>query len=288
MYKQFNLSSILLRAIDKRIDLKFNFDIDESSVRGDSLVITTLDGDHIPFKFRVKGEIIGLYLDEWPAPNTIYQIVIEKEIKNISGQTLNSAIRRKLIFKSEITSKVTIKSPYNFQKFEDELLFEWEDSDQFNSYYVEIAKENRFYNLVYSGDVYTNSISPVIPELKPGQYYFRCRVQKDGEYGPWSQIITFIYKYVCDDDYPKDDGPSADAEMPSAWDDLYNTNNPDVGGGGENSSSIPDDDNSIEVEDELEVITAPVNGETPLEFIFEFDRELDTLSGSVILVRRDF
>ena len=280
MYKQFNLSSITPLALEKRIDLKFNFDIDESSIQGDSIILTTLNGgDHIPFKYVVKNDLISLKLDEWPEPETVYHIIVEQEIKNITGQKLNSAIRRKLRFKSEITSKCSIKSPYQYEKL-DELKFEWLESEEYGSYYIEVAKENRFYNLVYSGDVYTKSISPILADLKPGQYYVRVRVQKDNEYGPWSPIVTFIYKEVCACDYPEEDGPSADAEMPGAWDDIFD-NTPD-------SPNQDNDDSFIEIEDDLEVLTQPQNGETPLEFVFEFDKELDVYSGKVVVIRRDF
>lgn len=280
MYKHFNLSSINLRAIDKKIDLKFNFDVEPSSIQGDTIVLTTLTGgDHIPFKTTVNGSVITLLLDEWPQPNTEYHIIIEQEIENIAGMKLNSAIRRKLTFRSQILAVPFVKSPYNFQKLED-LEFKWDDTEDSTEYYVELAKENRFYNLIYNTTVYGKEIAPVLPDLLPGQYYFRVRVQKDGDFGVWSAPVTFIYKDVCADDYPEEDGPSADAEMPGAWDDLYNNN------GSASDSEL--DDNEIEVEDDLEVLIAPTNGETPTEFVFEFDRELDTMSGEVVVIRRDF
>ena len=68
--------------------------------------------------------------------------------------------------------------------------------------------------------------------------------------------------------------------MPGAWYYLYNNN--------DSASDSELDDNEIEVEDDLEVLIAPTNGETPTEFIFEFDRELDTMSGEVVVIRRDF
>jgi len=284
MYKKFNLSSITLDALNKKIDLKFNFDIKEASVQGDSINLVTLNtGDHITFKQFIKNNMIHLKLNEWPEPETVYQIIVEKEIENISGIKLDSAIRRKIIFSSEITSKVNIKSPYNFQKL-DELFFEWDDDSDINSYYVEIAKENKFYNLIYSGEIYTNSISPVLQDLKNGQYYFRIRLQKNNQYGPWSNVVTFIYKDVCTCDDPEDPGPSADAEMPSAWDDLYSGN--DSG----NNSSGPETNNDIsyDVEDELEVITSPTNGTTPTAFVFEFDKKLEPYIGEVIVIKREF
>lgn len=285
MFKQFNLSSITLVAIDKRIDLKFNFDIEESSVNGDSIVLTTLNsGDHIPFKIKIENDLIMLKLDEWPSPNEIYQIIIEKEIKNISGMTLNSSIRRKLTFTSEIISRAIIESPYNFEKVEN-LTIKLSDPEKINQYYVEVARENKFYNLVYSGDVFSNNISPILVDACNGQYYVRARVQKDTNFGPWSKTVTFIYRDLCDCDSPEEEGPSADADMPSAWDDL-------VSNGPNNSNSITEsnngDDIDIEIEDELGILTYPENGHTPKTFTFEFDRDLDPDFGEIVIIKRDF
>jgi hypothetical protein len=280
MYKKFHLSSIEQLVAEKRIDLKFNFDIDEQSVKVDRINLVTSNGDHVEFKPVVDGDVISLFLDRWPLPNETYQIIIEKEIKNISGSYLESSIRRKIVFKSEITSIVSIKNPYNFQKIE-QFDFEITDSENYNSYYVEIAKENRFYNLLYSGSVYTNNLNLLFPEEpSKGQYYIRARIQDGTEYSKWSDVTTFIYKDVCNCNYPQEDGPSADTEMPSAWDNIYNNinENPYI------NANIP----TIEIEDDLEIVSGPTNGITPKTFFFEFDRDLDIESGEIIVIKREF
>lgn len=264
MFKKFHLSSITPLALEKRIDLKFNFDVEESSIQNDSFNIVTLNGDHINFNIYVVGDTVSLLLDDWPTPGTVYQIIVEQEIESISGQCLDSSIRRKITFESKITSRVTISNPYNFAKL-DELLFEFFDSENINSYYVELGHENRFYNLIYSGNIFTNKISPIILDLKPGQYYFRVRVQKDSQYGPWSEVVTFIYKNICDCNKQEEDN---------------NSNLPEV----EDYYSGP----TIDVEDTLEIISSPENGKTPKTFVIEFDRNIDPSSGEIVIIKKEF
>ena len=158
------------------------------------------------------------------------------------------------------------------------------------TYYVEIAKENRFYNLVYNSDVFVDKFDPVIPKLAPGQYYVRFRCQEGDNYGPWSKTITFIYKYICDDDVPEEDGPSANAEMPSAWSDLFDSESVVSENGDVISPPAEDIDSApiVEIEDTLEIITQPESGETPEAFVFEFDKDLDVCFGEVVIIKRGF
>ena len=191
---------------------------------------------------------------------------------------MDPIFRKKITFPEEITSIVTIKSPYNFEKI-DTLSFEITDSESIGSYYAEIASDNRFYNLVFDGEIFTGVFKPVIPDMKPGQYYARFRCQKDAAYGKWSRVISFIYKNICDDDMPKPEGPCADSEMPGAWDNLFDS---EITESGHNPSQ------EVEVEDELVVLTAPESGATPVNFVFEFDREIAPGSGEVIVIKREF
>ena len=285
MYKKFNLSSVKKNTAKNQIELKFNFEIDEKSIASDTISLVASNGSRIDFDTKVVDDLIILTLKTWPDPNDTLHLLIKKEVKSIDGRLINSALRYKITFEPEITSSVVIKEPYNFQKLE-KLKFVFSDTDNINQYYVQIAKENRFYNFIYEDTVYTNDLNIVLSDLKPGQYYIRARVQKDSQFGKWCQPITFIYKEVCNEDEPKEDGPSADTSMPSAWNDLYgdgstyDTVKP-------NNVTVPDN-NLPNVEDELEIITKPEHGSTPKTFVFELDKELDVNFGEVIIIKREF
>ena len=289
MFKEFNLLSIQSIAAEKRIFLTFNFDIRSDSVKGDSIIVSRVrDDHHIPFRFTVKNDLIALDFDDWFSPNEEYFVIINKGIENIIGHRLLHTVRRRIVFKSEITNKIKIVSPYMHEKIQD-LSFALEDSGEtpFGNYYVEIAVENRFYNTIYQAEVKETEFTLVIrPDLNPGQYYIRVRAQHDEEYGPWSDIVTFIYKDAPEPEFPIDK-VGGDAEPPGAFDDFYNSKVEILG------QEILDDQaaEEIEVEQDLEILTHPENGVTPEngQFIFEFDRPLDpSLIDSVIIIRKDF
>ena len=289
MFKEFNLLSVKSVAVDKFIDLTFNFDIRSDSVRGDSIIMTRVrDDKHIPFRMTVKNDLIRLEFDDWFSPNEEYFLIINKEIQNIVGHRLLHTVRRRLVFKSEITNKVRIVSPYMHEKIQT-LSFVLEDSGEtpFGNYYVELATENKFYNTAYHSEIAETEFTFVIePDLPPGQYYVRARAQKDGEYGPWSNIATFIYKEAPEPEFPIDP-VGGDKETPGAFEDFYNAKAEILG------SEILDEQaaEEIEVEQDLEILTYPENGVTPEEnqFIFEFDRPLDPTSiESVVILRKDF
>ena len=173
MYKEFTLVSINTIAADKRIDLLFNFDVDTSSIQGDSIILSEKDNDnHIPFSINAKNDRVSLVLKEWPQPNIVYNIILNTNFKNIVGQTLRSSIRRKITFKSEVTSKVAITEPHNFEVVQD-IVFkvvetltqdkivndkdELVDNKPINQYYLEIATENVFYNVLYKLNITNDS-----------------------------------------------------------------------------------------------------------------------------------
>lgn len=278
MFNKFCVTGLDSSALEKSLVISFNKDIDEKSVGLDTIKLSSIDGEALHFEWIVRENQIILCLNLWPDAQNQYLLSVDTALCDIAGTHLDSIFRKKITFPEEITSLVSIKSPYNFEKV-DYLGFEISDTENIGSYYAEIASDNRFYNLVYSGEINTGIFEPVIPDMKPGQYYARFRCQKGSAYGKWSKTVSFIYKYICDDDTQKPDGPCADAEMPGAWDNLF---------GSEYTESGQMPAQPIEVEDELTILTAPESGETPSSFVFEFDRELDPLYGEVILIKREF
>lgn len=287
MYNKFCITEIAKSALNREIRLVFNYEVEPKTATTESIKLSTLDGKILYFTPIVEGIEVVLKLKEWPETGIEYQLTIDTTLKSLAGTALEKTFRKSLSFPQEITAKAVIKSPYNFEKL-DEIRISIADDQNFNEYFIEVARDNIFYDIIYSEQIYTGDISPLIPNVLPGQYYVRARCQKNEGYGPWSKVITFIYKYICDDEEPKEEGPSAGAEVPGAWDDLYK---PEIegsfagkGDGCATSQKPPE----VEIETELEIITAPESGETPDQFIFEFDKELDHALGEVILIKRDF
>ena len=124
------------------------------------------------------------------------------------------------------------------------------------SFYLEVSQEANFYNINYKTLV-TNQHEIELPVLKAGQYYVRCRAQKDDQYGFWSETITFLI----------DKTPAKPEAIFDSEDDL---------------------DEPIFVDD-IQILSTPKSGETPTSIMIEFDCEIDSdFLDNIILIRRDY
>jgi len=141
-----------------------------------------------------------------------------------------------------------VLSPSNHEVL-NELHFLWEEvsvdgkrENLVSSYLLQIAKENTFYNVVRETEVVEKQ-EIRITDIDEGQYYLRVRAQKNGKYGRWSKVISFLVRQA--------------------------------------------EDKTSSYEEQLKIISAPVNGETPPSFVFQFDEEIDTdIMPSIVVKRR--
>lgn len=255
MYQKFDLLGIKASLKDKKVYIECTLDVEESSVSNDTVTLVARGTNRIlNYDFIVNGSVIELDLKDWPVPNTEYMLVVQTGIKSITNEPLTSALKRMITFTSEITSTVIITSPSDHEEV-NALSLAWAETvadksmEPVNSYYIEVANENVFYNLVRATNVYDkNEIN--LTDIPDGQYYVRVRAQKGDQYGRWSETITFLYKTIS-----VSPSPTVPGEEP-----IY--------------------------DEDLIVITSPVNGETPASFLFEFDEALDTEGIEIIVIRR--
>jgi hypothetical protein len=193
-----------------------------------------------------------MHLQEWPAAQSEYLLRIQSGIRSIVDDELPDSLQRVVVFKSEVLSTVNILSPSHHEVLHalniawEEVSVDGNEESLVSSYYLEIAKENAFYNIVRATEVVGHQ-EIQLADIEDGQYYLRIRAQKNGEYGRWSKVITFLIQ-------PEQDEPTEEAEP------IF--------------------------EEDLEIVSAPVNGETPTSFIFVFDEEIDTDSMPSIVVKR--
>jgi hypothetical protein len=260
MYQEFNVLSISTSLLEKKVSIEFSLDVNEDTVTLDSLVLVEkATSTIVNTRILVDRNVVQLELVDWPIPNTEYLIKVQKGIASIVDDELPDSLQRNVIFESEITSVVEVLSPADYQELT-ELSVSWKETqirtseNLVHSYYLEIATENAFYNVLRKTEVH-NADSITLAGLPNGQYYLRIRVQKDGQYGQWSDIVTFVVNGESStpgpvyDDGEEDDGP------------IF--------------------------EDELVVLSVPVNGETPKSFLIEFDEELDVDSiQDIVIIRR--
>lgn len=254
MYQKFDILGVAASLKDRKVYIECTLDVHEDSVTVDTITLTSRYSNRIiNYDLAVNGPIIELDLKDWPVPNVEYMLVVQTGIKSITDEALSAALKRKIIFPSEITSTVVVTSPSDHEEI-NKLKLAWteklakEDMELVNAYYIEVAKENAFYNLVTATNVYDkNEIS--LTDIPEGQYYVRIRAQSGNQYGSWSDVITFLYKKTL--------------------------NMPDPN---------PGDDPAYD--DELIVVSTPVNGVTPSSFLIEFDGNLDTENIEILITRR--
>lgn len=261
MYQEFAVSTIDTDIRVKTITINFSHDIDPASIDDSTIqIINRKTRDLMDYHFEVNGKAISIKLMEWPFPNQEYILKVEK-LKNILGDTLVSGIRKKIIFESSLCSTIEIIKPA-FNEVVDEIIVQWKEikqdpkQDYVNSYYVEISSEANFYNIAYES-IITDQDTIKFPSPKKGQYFVRCRVQKDDQYGFWSETITFLI-----DNTPAEPETIFDPEE--------------------------DIDEPIFLED-IHIVTSPRNGETPKSILIEFDCEIDSdFLDNIVIIRRDY
>ncbi|MCY7866102.1 fibronectin type III domain-containing protein [Bacillus atrophaeus] len=262
MYQEFNVLSISTSLLEKKVSIEFSLDVNEDTVGLDTLVLAERASSKIvDTKVSVDRNVVELELVDWPIPNTEYLLKVQKGVSSIVDDELPDSLQRNLVFKSEITSVVEVLSPADHEEI-NELLITWKETQDrssenlVSSYYLEIALENAFYNVVKKTEVHGKE-DIKLSGLQDGQYFLRVRAQKDGQYGPWSDTVTFI-----------------------------------VSGENKKPGSVYEDEEEFEgpiYEEELTIVASPVNGESPGSFLIEFDEELDAdMIQEIVVVRRKF
>lgn len=263
MYQDFRILAIDADIKKKSVTIECNFDVDPESIAEIGL-LDKLSRNDVDFRSEVKGKVVSLVLTDWPSPNSEYVISIQK-LKTMFGDELASGVRRKIIFKSSICSTVRITYPAYDEVITD-LRAAWTEiladpsHASVDSHYVEISTEIGFHNIRKKVEI-VGRTELDLTELPNGQYYIRVRAQKDGEYGTWSEVITFVVG-----DSPAKPGPIFDPQDPS--------------------DELPDFDNDIYAP-AIKIVSVPEDGITPKSILIELDCEIDPDSiEDIIIIRR--
>lgn len=191
---EYRFSALYFKAVieDGSILIEFSLDVDEDSIgEGNIFVMNKVAGRIEPFQVIVTGRTVRLNLISSPAPDVPYTIVVNGGIKAITGEKIESAVIRTIVFESSVKSSVRIVSPANFQKLRNlEIKLSEEGDHPVNCFQLEIARENGFYNILRNLEL-TDINGIAVSDLEKGQYYIRARAFSGDNYGPWSRIITF-------------------------------------------------------------------------------------------------
>lgn len=272
---EINFSVIAIQASlkEKSVFIECTLDVDEDTVSGSSLIILNKTTNMVElYDATVDGHMIQAKLRNDPQPGDAYTILVQGTIESIVGDKLESALMREFQFESEVTSEVTLLSPANFEKIH-AVKLAWEETGEnlTGSFEWQIAKENAFYNIVYSTTV--SDVSSIeLPDIEPGQYYVRGRAIKNQDYGRWNETSTFLF------------------EAPEKTDDAKDASDPDTPEPPPTSPTDDDSDPLIIVEqEEIHIEEKPTNGVTPKEsFTFSFSEDIDITNLDIKVYRSDF
>ena len=257
---------------EKTITIEFNLEIEEESISFETISLINKRSNSIEiFTLEVDGKNLILHLREWIEPGSLYTIIIHKGIQSIVGEILEKPMMRTLEFKQEVVSEIELLSPADFEKISNVNL-EWIENGEIleNRYYIEIAKENAFYNIIEK-TIVTSSKFISLKDIDEGQYFVRIRAERsDGVYGKWSSVHTFI---VIKDEKLETDVSDTDSSE-------------------EETKPIIDTDDSapiiIEEIKPLEIEDIPVSGESPSSFLFTFSEDIDISDAVITVYRKDF
>lgn len=209
---EYDFTALSVRASlkEQSIFVDFSLDIDEDTISAEKIYLLNQDTQSIaPIKIIVDGRTLQLKLLDWAVPNSKYTLIIESGIGSISEEVIDVSLLKDVTFESEVVSEITLINPYNYQIYRDTIKLVWNEvtaGSRVNSYYVEIADDVGFHNVVIktfidlNGDVsdkiddvykYKTSLAPL---KEYGQYYIRLRAQDTNDaYGKWSDVITFDF-----------------------------------------------------------------------------------------------
>lgn len=263
MYQSFSIVTMESVMANKQIIVHANADINVNSIK-DAIIEVYQRGskENVTFTVEVKNKLLIIIFRDWPIPNAEYIVSISK-LKSVTDEDLDSSVKKKIVFKSDIVSTVEIVNPTMHEALE-ELNIQLrenaeKDTDLIGSYYVEVATDNTFYDTVIKTFIQKNLVKLSLQEA--GQYYLRVRPQRKddtSEYGSWSDVITFMYNsndLIEEDDYIED--------------------------GEEENAGAPEIDLSS-----FELISTIEQGVTPKSLVLEFSKDVDQLSLDNIVILR--
>lgn len=200
MFNDFCITSIYTDLSLKQVIIETNFKVEENTVNLETVQLVNYDSGSLEnYKLQVKEKNIVLILNEWPSQDIQYLIKVT-DIKDMLGRSMNSPVSKKIVFVSDIKSKVDIVKPVNNEALTTKII-EIEinaisEEEQVLNYRYEISSDVAFFNMI--NVVETKDLKTKI-ELSDGQYYLRARAQGEKDYGDWSEVVTFtvVTNVVC-------------------------------------------------------------------------------------------
>jgi hypothetical protein len=259
---------------ESSIYIHFNKQVDTDTVNASNITVALRDNTVSTlsyFDLVVSDDLktITIKFKDTPVVNSDYVIVIQNTLVDLEGNQLDKSLFRSVVFKSTVTSDISLVSPANFESLNTKNFVWTEEGDSpVNSYRIQISDDTGFHNLLIDSIVVGQNDVTFGKELRNGQYYYRIRAELGDDYGTWSEIRTFLIQ--SDSEYE---------EEPIAEDSTVET---EIG--------EPTFENLVTEErvDLIGLIEGPKSGVTPSSFSFLFDEDIDISNIKVSIVRSDF
>jgi hypothetical protein len=259
---------------ESSIYIHFNKQVDTDTVNASNITVALRDNTVSTlsyFDLVVSDDLktITIKFKDTPVVNSDYVIVIQNTLVDLEGNQLDKSLFRSVVFKSTVTSDISLVSPANFEILNTKKFVWTEEGDSLvNSYRIQISDDTGFHNLLIDSIVVGQNDVTFGKELRNGQYYYRIRAELGDDYGTWSEIRTFLIQ--SDSEYE---------EEPIAEDSTVET---EIG--------EPTFENLVTEErvDLIGLIEGPKSGVTPSSFSFLFDEDIDISNIKVSIVRSDF
>lgn len=205
---RFSILEVRADLMEQSIFIEMTHDVDEDTLSAENIyLIDAATQVMAPVDIIADGSTVQLKLKNWAVPNQKYTLIVQPTIESIVGQKLKGALLKNIVFESKVVSTIKIVSPYNYKAYKKNINLSWRektDGARENSFYIEISDDTNFFNVIYRTFIDHSYVvdanndylhkATIEPLEKYGQYYVRIRAQKEnGEYGKWSDSVTFDY-----------------------------------------------------------------------------------------------
>ena len=108
MYQSFSIVTMESVMANKQIIVHANADINVNSIK-DAIIEVYQRGskENVTFTVEVKNKLLIITFRDWPTPNAEYIVSISK-LKSVTDEDLDSSVKKKIVFKSDIVSTVEL------------------------------------------------------------------------------------------------------------------------------------------------------------------------------------
>lgn len=258
---------------DQSVYVTFNKEVDIDSLNYQNIILA-LNGSTVSplasYDITLGDDLktLKLHFTDSPVVNQPYILVLQDKISDLEGKKLDKSLFRNVIFKSSVTSDITLNSPANFEVISSQT-FSWQENGDtlVNSFRLQVSTDTGFFNVVLDTTIKDQTSVTLGVPLKQGQYYYRVRAEDGSDFGIWSETRTFLVQES--DEYEEEvlsEESSVIVENEVTVEDLVGDIKNDI----------------ITIEDK------PLSGVTSPSFSFLFSENIDPNDIKISVIRSDF